>query len=348
MRYNRLGRTGLFVSELCLGTMTFGGGQSAGIWKAIGQLEQDEVDRIVGRSLERGVNFIDTADVYSFGRSEALLGQALKTLNVRREDVVIATKAFGEMGPGPNDRGASRGHLMDSVKGSLKRLQTDHIDLYQIHATDLITPIEETLRALDDLVRQGHVRYIGVSNQQAWRVAKALGVSERLGYARFETIQAYYTIAGRDLERDLVPLMQEEQVGLLVWSPLAGGLLSGKFGPGAPHPEDARRASFDFPPVDKDRAWKCVAAMREIGDRHGVSVARVALAWLLAKPWTTSVIIGAKTTQQLDDNLAAVELRLSPEEIARLDEVSALPPEYPGWMVERQAANRVPKPFEKK
>jgi aryl-alcohol dehydrogenase-like predicted oxidoreductase len=346
MRYNRLGRTGLFVSELCLGTMTFGGGaESAGFWKAIGQLEQDEVDQIVGRSLEQGVNFIDTADVYSFGRSETLLGQSLKNLKVRREDVVIATKAYGEMGPGPNDRGASRGHIMDSVKASLKRLQTDHIDLYQIHATDLITPVEETLRALDDLVSQGLVRYIGVSNQQAWRVAKALGVSERLGYARFETIQAYYSIAGRDLERDLVPLMQEEQVGLLVWSPLAGGLLSGKFGPGAPNPEDARRASFDFPPVDRDRAWKCVAAMREIGDQRGASVARVALAWLLAKPWTTSVIIGAKTTAQLDDNLAAVDLKLSPEEIAQLDAVSALPPEYPGWMVERQSALRLPKPF---
>jgi aryl-alcohol dehydrogenase-like predicted oxidoreductase len=345
MRYNRLGRTGLFVSEICLGTMTFGGANSPGIWSAIGHLEQDEVDGIVGRSLEQGVNFIDTADVYSFGRSEGLLGQSLKNLNVRREDVVIATKVFGEMGKGPNDRGASRGHIMDSVKGSLKRLQTDHIDLYQIHAADLITPVEETLRALDDLVRQGHVRYIGVSNQPAWRVAKALGVSERLGLERVETVQAYYSIAGRDLERELVPLMQEEQVGLLVWSPLAGGLLSGKFGPGAPNPENARRTNFDFPPVDRDRAWKCVAAMREIGEAHGVSVARVALAWLLVKPWTTSVIIGAKTVEQLDDNLAAVELHLRPDEVARLDAISALPPEYPGWMVERQGPGRAPKPF---
>jgi aryl-alcohol dehydrogenase-like predicted oxidoreductase len=349
MRYNRLGRTGLFVSEICLGTMTFGGGaESAGFWKAIGQLEQAEVDGIVERSLERGVNFIDTADVYSYGRSETLLGQSLKTLNVRREDVVIATKVYGEMGPGPNDRGASRGHIMDSVKASLKRLQTDHIDLYQIHSTDPITPVEETLRALDDLVRQGHVRYIGLSNQAAWRVAKALGVSERLGLARVETVQAYYSIAGRDLERELVPMMQEEQVGLLVWSPLAGGLLSGKFGPGAPDPENARRTSFDFPPVDRDRAWKCVAAMREIGGRHGVSVARVALAWLLAKPWTTSVIIGAKTVEQLDDNLAAANLKLTSDEVAQLDAVSALPPEYPGWMVERQGASRTPKPFEER
>jgi aryl-alcohol dehydrogenase-like predicted oxidoreductase len=345
MRYNRLGRSGLYVSEICLGTMTFGGGGSAGIWSAIGQLEQEPVDAIIARSLESGVNFIDTADVYSFGRSETLVGQALKNLKVRREDVVLATKVFGEMGPGPNDRGASRGHIMDSVKASLKRLQTDHIDLYQIHATDPITPLDETLRALDDLVRQGHVRYIGVSNQQAWRVAKSLGISERLGLERYQTVQAYYSIAGRDLERELVPLMREEQLGLLVWSPLAGGLLSGKFGPGAPGNGEGRRATFDFPPVDLDRAWPCVAEMRKVGEGHGVSVARVALAWLLAKPWTTAVIIGAKSVEQLDDNLAAVDLKLGEDEIARLDALSALPAEYPGWMVERQAGGRTPKPF---
>ncbi|MBC6980244.1 aldo/keto reductase [Caulobacter sp. 17J80-11] len=347
MRYNRMGRTGLYVSEICLGTMTFGGGQSAGMWKAIGQLEQSGVDAVVRRALDAGVNFIDTADVYSFGRSEQLLGQALKNLGVRREDVVVATKVFGEMGPGPNDRGASRGHIMDSVEASLRRLQTDHIDLYQIHATDLITPVEETLRALDDLIAQGKVRYVGVSNQQAWRIAKALGVSERRGWARFETIQAYYSIAGRDLERELVPLMQEEQLGLMVWSPLAGGLLSGKFGPGAPNPENARRATFDFPPVDRDRAWACVAAMREIAERHGASVARVALAWALSRPFVTSVIIGVKTVEQLDDNLAAADLTLSAEELSRLDEVSRLPAEYPGWMVERQGAGRVPQPFQR-
>jgi aryl-alcohol dehydrogenase-like predicted oxidoreductase len=346
MRYNRLGRTGLYVSEICLGAMTFGGG--GGIWGQIGALDQVGTTELIRRSLEAGVNFIDTADVYSFGRSEELLGQALKDLGTRREDVVIATKVYGEMGAGPNDRGASRGHIMDSVKASLKRLQTDHIDLYQIHATDPVTPIEETLWALDDLVRQGHVRYVGVSNQQAWRIAKSLGISERRGFARYETIQAYYSIAGRDLERELVPLMQEEQLGLMVWSPLAGGLLSGKFGPGAPNPENARRTVFDFPPVDVERGWACVAAMREIGERHGVSVARVALAWVLARPFVTSVIIGAKTVEQLDDNLAAVNLRLTPEEIATLDAVSALPPEYPGWMVERQGAARAPKPFEPK
>jgi len=348
MKYNQLGRTGLYVSEICLGTMTFGGNEDAGMWKAIGSLPQADVDAIVGKALAAGVNFFDTADVYSFGASEERLGQALKNLGVARKDVVIATKVFGQMGPKPNDRGASRGHIMDSVHASLERLQTDHIDLYQIHGNDTVTPIDETLRALDDLTRQGLVRYVGVSNWSAWKIAKALGLSEAKGYARFETLQAYYSIAGRDLERELVPMITEEKVGLMVWSPLAGGLLSGKFGPGATAPNDARRAVFDFPPVDLDRAWPCVAAMREIGEAHGVSVARVALAWLLAKSHVMSVIIGAKTVEQLDDNLAAVDLTLTAEEVARLDEVSKLPSEYPGWMFERQGGGRVPQPFKAK
>jgi aryl-alcohol dehydrogenase-like predicted oxidoreductase len=345
MKYNQLGRTGLFVSEICLGAMTFGGGVDGGFWKAIGALDQTEVDAIVGKALAAGVNFIDTADVYHFGQSERLVGQALKNVGAARKDVVIATKFLGEMGAGPNDRGASRGHIMDSVQGSLERLQVDHIDLYQIHGNDTVTPIDETLRALDDLVSQGLVRYIGVSNWAAWRIAKALGRSEQHGWARFETLQAYYSIAGRDLERELVPMMTEEGVGLMVWSPLAGGLLSGKFGPGSSAPNDARRANFDFPPVDKDRAWACIAAMRDIGDARGVSVARVALAWLLAKPHVMSVIIGAKTVEQLDDNLRAVDLTLDADEIARLDSVSDLPAEYPGWMLARQGAARRPKPF---
>jgi aryl-alcohol dehydrogenase-like predicted oxidoreductase len=344
MRYNQLGRTGLFVSELCLGTMTFGG-SSGGIWSHVGKLQQAQVDEIVGASLAAGINFIDTADVYSFGESEKLLGQSLRNLGVRRENVVLATKVFGAMSDSPNDRGASRGHIMDSVKASLDRLQTDHIDLYQIHGTDTVTPIEETLRALDDLTKQGLVRYVGVSNWQAWRIAKALGISERLGLARFESLQAYYTIAGRDLEREIVPLLTEEKVGLMVWSPLAGGLLSGKFGPGSNGPEGARRVSFDFPPVNKDRAWLCVDAMREIADAREVSVARVALAWLLAKHVVSSIIIGAKTAEQLHDNIAATTLSLTADEIATLDKVSALPPEYPGWMLARQGEGRRPAPF---
>jgi aryl-alcohol dehydrogenase-like predicted oxidoreductase len=348
MRYKQLGRTGLHVSEICLGTMTFGGSADSGMWRAIGALQQDQVDGIVGGAIAAGVNFFDTADVYSFGESERLLGQALKNLGAPRKDVVIATKVYGEMGPGPNDRGASRGHIMDSVQASLERLQTDHIDLYQIHGNDAVTPIDETLRALDDLTRQGLVRYVGVSNWSAWKIAKALGLSEAKGYARFETLQAYYSIAGRDLERELVPMLASEQLGLMVWSPLAGGLLSGKFAPGSNNPQDARRTNFDFPPVDKDRAWACVEAMREIGETHGVSVARVALAWLLAKPAVMSIIIGAKTSEQLEDNLAAVDLVLTADEIARLDHVSELPAEYPGWMFARQGASRIPAPFKKK
>jgi aryl-alcohol dehydrogenase-like predicted oxidoreductase len=343
MRYNQLGRTGLFVSELCLGTMTFGG--TGAVWSKIGDLQQAAVDGIVGAALAAGINFIDTADVYSNGESEKLLGQSLKNLGVRRSEVVIATKVFGAITDAPNDRGASRGHIMDAVQASLDRLQTDHIDLYQIHGTDSVTPLEETLRAMDDLIRQRLVRYIGVSNWQAWRIAKANGLAERHGWARFDTLQAYYTIAGRDLERELVPMMTEERIGLMVWSPLAGGLLSGKFGPGSNGPEGARRASFDFPPVEKDRAWACIAAMRPIAAAHGVSVARVALAWLLARPHVTSIIIGARDAAQLDDNIAAATLQLTPDEITELDRVSALPAEYPGWMIERQGGLRRPKPF---
>ncbi len=349
MKYNQLGRTGLFVSEICLGAMTFGSGTNGkamnAAQKAVGSLQQNEVDRIIGHAFAAGVNFIDTADVYSAGQSERGVGQALRNLGVARKDVVIATKVFNEVGPNPNDRGASRGHIMDSVRGSLERLQTDYIDLYQLHGNDTVTSIDETLRALDDLIRQGMVRYIGVSNWAAWRIAKALGISDLKNYDRFETLQAYYSIAGRDLERELVPLLMEEKLGLMVWSPLAGGLLSGKFGPGAPTVEGARRTTFDFPPVDTERAWACVKAMREVGKAHGVSVARVALAWLLAKPHVMTVIIGAKTVDQLADNLAAVDLVLKPDELHKLDDVSALPGEYPGWMFERHSAGRRPKPF---
>jgi aryl-alcohol dehydrogenase-like predicted oxidoreductase len=346
MRYNRLGRSGLYVSELCLGTMTFGTDvDAAGMYAAMGSVTQADATKLVERALAGGINFIDTADVYSYGRSESQLGQALKDLGATRSEVVLATKFYGLMGPGPNNRGASRGHIMDSVALSLERLQTDYVDLYQVHADDLVTPIDETLRALDDLVSQGLVRYIGVSNQRAYRVMKALGISERRGWARYDSVQAYYSIAGRDLEHEIVPLLQEEQVGLMVWSPLAGGLLSGKFGPGAPNPEDARRANFDFPPVDRELAWRCVAAMREIADARGVSVARVALAWVLAKPFVTSVIIGAKRVEQVEDNLAATDLNLTADELARLDEVSAPSKTYPGWMIERQGGWRVPPPF---
>jgi aryl-alcohol dehydrogenase-like predicted oxidoreductase len=342
MKYNQLGNTGLFVSEICLGTMTFGG---QGMFKVVGELDLKGATALVSRSLEAGVNFIDTADVYSAGISEKLTGQALKDVGVKRSDVVIATKCYGRVGAGPNDIGASRGHIMDSVSRSLERLQSDHIDLYQIHGNDVVTPVEETMRALDDLTRQGMVRYVGCSNWQAWKIMKALGVSANHGYARFETLQAYYSIAGRDLEREIVPMLTDQKVGLMVWSPLAGGLLSGKFGPGSNGPEGARRTAFDFPPVNKDRAWACVELMREIAHAHGgASVARVALAYVLSKPFVTTVIIGAKTMEQLDDNLDAVKLSLSADEMKKLDDVSALPPEYPGWMLSRQGAERRPQP----
>lgn len=345
MKYRQLGRTGLYVSEICLGTMTFGG---QGMWTAIGTLDQTNAEALVGQALEAGVNFIDTADVYSEGLSEKILGQALKNLGVKRSDVVIATKVYGAMGEGPNDRGASRGHIMDGVRRSLERLQLDHIDLYQIHGADAVTPVEETVRALDDLVREGLVRYVGCSNWQAWKMMKALSLSEFRAWARFETVQAYYSIAGRDLERDIVPMLHDQKMGLLVWSPLAGGFLSGKYARDAQGPQDGRRTAFDFPPVDKDRAFKCIDVMREVGEAQGVSVARVALAWVLSKPFVTSVIVGAKRVGQLDDNLAAADLTLTPQEIARLDEVSALPAEYPGWMLQMQSGHRVPKPFQAK
>ncbi|PJG46478.1 aldo/keto reductase [Sphingobium sp. LB126] len=348
MKYKQMGSTGLFVSEICLGAMTFGGDPDAQAFRGMGHMTQAQVDAVVGRALDAGVNFIDTADTYFQGQSERMLGQALKNLGVARKDVVISTKTSGIVGSGPNDRGASRGHIMDAVRFSLERLQTDHIDLYQIHQTDTVTPLDETLRALDDLRSQGLIRYFGASNWHGWRIARAIGISEARNYGRLETIQAYYSIAGRDVEREIVPLIEAEGLGLMVWSPLAGGLLSGKFGPGAPAPEDSRRATFDFPPVDTERAWPIVAVMREIGDARGVSVARVALAWTLAKPHVMSVIIGAKNGDQLDDNLAAVELALSPEEMKRLDDVSALKPEYPGWMLTFLGDSRIPKPFEPK
>ena len=338
MRFKPLGRSGLFVSELCLGTMTFGG--SSGIWGQIGNLQQADAERLVGQAIDAGVNFIDTADVYAGGVSEQITGQALKNLKVPRESVVVATKVFGDTTPGPNGRGASRAHILDGVKASLQRLQLDHIDLYQIHGFDVATPIEETLRALDQLVRHGHVRYIGVSNWAAWQIVKALGLCERLGLARIDSLQAYYTVAGRDLEREIVPMLASEGVGLMVWSPLAGGLLSGKFSRDGATAEGSRRSQFDFPPVDKNRAADCIDAMRPIAQAHGVSVAQIALAWLLHQPQVTSVIVGAKWPEQLRDNLAASSVTLSANELQALDAVSRLPAEYPGWMLERQGEYR--------
>jgi aryl-alcohol dehydrogenase-like predicted oxidoreductase len=338
MRYNRLGNTGLFVSELCLGTMTFGG--AGAIWEQIGKVPQQEADGLLRTAIDAGINFIDTANVYSEGLSEQITGQAIRNLGLKRDDFVLATKGFGQMADGPNGRGASRFHLMEAVKHSLKRLQLDHIDLYQIHGFDPATPIEETLRALDTLVQQGHVRYIGVSNWAAWQIAKAVGISERLGLARFASLQAYYTVAGRDLEREIVPMLASEGLGLMVWSPLAGGLLSGKYSREDEKAVDGRRAIFDFPPVNRDRAYGAIDAMRPIAEAKGVSVAQIALAWLLHQPAVSTVILGAKRTEQLVDNIAATKVTLSAEELEAIDKVSALPPEYPGWMIDRQGEYR--------
>lgn len=347
MRYNQMGNTGLFVSELCLGTMTFGqSGGEGSMWSKIAGLDQPGADAMVKASVDAGINFIDTADVYSNGVSEEMLGTAIRNLGLKRTDLVIATKCYGGMGtsPGPNDKGASRGHIMDAVEGSLKRLKMDYIDLYQIHANDDVTPIDETLRALDDLVTSGKVRYTGCSNWSAWKIAKALGRSEAQGRARFETLQAYYSLVGRDLEREVVPMLTSEKMGLMVWSPLAGGFLSGKYqrGSGA---KEGRRASFEFPPVDEDRGFDIVDTLRPIAEAHGATVAQVALAWLLHQPVVTTVIIGAKRHDQLEDNLGAVSVRLSDDELAAIDKASALKPEYPGWMIAFQGSTRRPAAF---
>lgn len=339
MRYNKLGATGVFVSELCLGTMTFGG--EGEMWSKIGDLKQADADRLIGRALEAGINFIDTADVYSAGQSEIMTGQALKNLRVPREDVIVATKVFGETGSKSlNSRGLSRHHIIDGVQASLKRLQLDHIDLYQVHGFDAATPIEETVRALDTLVQHGHVRYVGVSNWAAWQIVKARGISERHGLARFQSLQAYYTVAGRDLEREIIPALTSEQIGLMVWSPLAGGLLSGKYGRDMEAEKGSRRASFDFPPVNQERGYDCIDVMRGMAETRKVSVAQIALAWLLHQKAVTSVIVGAKRIEQLDDNIGATAVTLSAAELAALDKVSALPPEYPGWMFDMQGGYR--------
>lgn len=328
------------MSELCLGAMTFGG---RGFWAVVGTLGQEEADKLVARALEAGINFIDTADVYGEGASERITGQALKNLAVKRSAVVLATKVYNEVGPHPNDRGASRGHIMDGVKASLQRLDMDYIDLYQIHGFDPVTPIEETLRAMEDLVRQGLVRYFGVSNWPAWQIMKAIGISEHHGWSRLDSVQAYYSLASRDLEREVIPVLEDQRAGLMVWSPLAGGLLSGKFRRDQKGPAGARRSTaFDFPPVDKERTWRILDVMRPIAEAHGVSPAQVAIAWLLSRKAVSSVIIGVKTLEQLDDNLGAAHLALTAEQLAALDKVSALTPEYPAWMIQRMGASRRP------
>lgn len=339
MKYRLLGRTGMYVSDICLGTMNLGG---EGIWQAMGALGQSDATHQLKTAFDAGVNFYDTANIYAFGESERLFGQAIRESGIDRDELVIATKVRGRMGKGPNQVGLSRKHILSQLDKSLQRLGVDHIDLYQIHGVDAITPLDETLSALNDAVRAGKVRYLGVSNHAAWQIMKAQGIAERRGFSRFESIQSYYSIAGRELERNIVPMAADQQMGIMVWSPLAGGYLSGKFDREGKGPDGSRRAQFDFPPINKDKAYEAVEAMREIADQHDRSVAQIALSWVLHQPGISSVIIGARTPDQLAQNLAASEITLSADELAALDKVSQLAPEYPGWMLQVQGQDREP------
>lgn len=338
MKYNLLGSTGLKVSELCLGTMTFG---DKGIFKMMGSLGQEQADVLVRRAVEAGVNFIDTANVYSEGMSEELTGQAIRNAGLQRDDLVIATKVRGKMGEKPNQIGLTRKHIMQQAEASLRRLKTDYIDLYQIHSYDPQTPLEETIRALDDLVRSGKVRYIGASNMAAWQLMKALGYSTYNHMEKFVSLQAYYTIAGRDLERELIPLLNDQKVGLMVWSPLAGGLLSGKYSRDEQKKEGGRRATFDFPPVDKERAFDIIELLQTMAKAKNASVARLSIAWLLHQQAVTTVIIGASKPEQLEDNLKATDIKFTEDELMQLDAAGRPSPEYPGWMLERTAIDRL-------
>ena len=322
MKYNQLGKTGVLVSELCLGTMTFGG---KGFFKAMGNVAQDEANNLIKTSLDAGINFIDTANGYSEGLSETILGKGLKDLGINRQEVVIATKLRIRMGSGANQVGLSRLHIADSLNDSLERMQLQHIDLLYIHGVDPITPLEETMRGLEDVMRSGKVRYIGVSNHPAWMVMKANAYAEKMGWGKFVATQNYYSIAGREIEREIAPMAISEGIGIMPWSP-----------------GDSRREAFNFPPVNKEKAYDIIDVLIRIGQKYQVSAAQIALAWLLVQPGVTSVIIGAKKQEQLIDNLGAVNIQLTLEELQELNQVSELEPEYPAWMVNRQSQGRYP------
>jgi len=341
MKYNLLGNTGIYVSEICFGTMTFGG-SNGGIWTNIGNVQQQEVNSLMKTVVDAGINYIDTANIYSFGESEILLGQSIIDLGLNRNDLVIATKVRGRMSKGVNDVGLSRLNIFQSVDASLKRMQIDHIDLLYVHGTDLKTPIEETVRALNDIVLTGKVRYIAICNWPAWMVMKAQGIADKYGWNKFVGLQYYYSLSSRDIEREIVPLAIDQNMAIMPWSPLAGGFLSGKYTRGNETVGDNRRDKFDFPPINKEKAYDIIDVLAEIGKQHGVSVAQVALSWVRLQKGITSTIIGAKNIDQLNDNLKSVDVVLSAEELKRIDEISALPREYPGWMVERQSADREP------
>lgn len=330
MRIRKFGSSGLFVSELCFGTMTFGG--EGGIWGKVGRLGQEEADALVAAALEAGINFFDTANAYADGRSEMILGQSLRNLGVSRDEIVVATKVASSMGQGPNMHGASRHHILSQSRASLKRLGLDHIDLYQIHAFDPATPIVETLEALDTLVRAGDVRYIGLSNWAAWQIMKAIGISEARQLAPITSVQAYYTLVGRELEREIIPLLQSEKVGLMVWSPLAGGYLTGKYSSDKPG-EGGRQTELDFPPIDRVRGEPLIEVLRGVADKHGRTPAQIAIGWLLHQKVVSSVLVGAKRVEQLRENVEATTVVLDDEDMTALDAVSRLPDEYPSWLL---------------
>ncbi len=337
MKYNFLGNTGVVVSELCFGTMTFGG---KGYWEAIGKIQQQEVNELMKTVVDAGINFIDTANIYSYGESERLLGQSIIDTGINRNDLVIATKVRGRMGEGKNYVGLSRYHIFQSVDESLQRLQLDHVDILYVHGVDPKTPVEETVRALNDIVLTGKVRYVAVCNWPAWLVMKAIGIAEKHGWNKFIGLQYYYSLSSRDIEREILPLAKDQNLAVMPWSPLAGGFLSGKYTRHNEKAGDSRRDSFDFPPVNKVRAYDIIDVLIEVGKQYGVSAAQIALAWVRLQPGVTSTIIGAKNVDQLKDNVNSTEIALSADDLARINEVSALSKEYPGWMVERQAADR--------
>jgi aryl-alcohol dehydrogenase-like predicted oxidoreductase len=336
MKHRKLGNTGLIVSEVALGTMQFGGRMN------MGNLGREDTARMVKAALDKGINFIDTADVYSLGESETLVGNALKGV---RQEIVLATKVRLPMSENFNRSGATRVNILREVEGSLQRLQTDYIDLYQIHGWDSNTPLEETLRTLDDLVRQGKVRYIGLSNLMSWQAATAVMLQERLGLEKYVTAQMYYSLVGRGLEHEFQSFAEYHNIGILVWSPLAGGFLSGKYSCTRPAPEGTRFAEAgSFVPVDREVGCRVVRVLREIAGRHNVSAARVALSWVLGRPAISSVIIAARKIEQLEDNIAAVDLQLSDEDVRLLDAASDPGIPYPKWMVLQLDTAEDPRP----
>jgi aryl-alcohol dehydrogenase-like predicted oxidoreductase len=334
MRY--LGNSGIKVTEICFGAMTFGG---KGYWKVIGALEQKDVNELVKLALDGGVNFFDTADVYSEGLSEEMLGKALGN---HRKEIILATKVRGRTGKGPNDVGLSRHHIIENCNASLKRLGTDYIDLYQLHSFDPYTPQEETLRALDDLVRAGKVRYIGASNHMGWQLMKALAISDKQNLEKFITLQAYYSLVARDLEYELVPLCLDQKLGILPWSPLGGGFLTGKYRRGKERPKNARRTDREsqFLQFDEEKGFDIVDELERIAKNHNATIAQAALNYLLRKPGVSSVIIGARTKEQLADNLKASDWEMTPEEVTKLDTLSMPPKVYPYWMLQRTVQDR--------